>query len=211
MPVRRRAGAPTASARKRPRTAAVAAEPEPRLESVFEFDLELVRRALDAQRTARGLSWAAAARQINRLDEGVAWTHGIATSSVSKLGHNKSGVAEGDGVLQMLLWLGRSPESFLAPQLRDFDANPAYRLRPTRGQILRWDTQKLHRALDMKRRAEGRSWSNLANHVGWKSGAALSRLAKGGRVSFPAVMRLPVWLGSPVASFTTDDPHPTEV
>ena len=86
---------------------------------MVDFDLGAVRGAIDSQRQARNLSWAATAHQINRLDDGVAWKYKIATTSISKLGCNKSGIAEGDGMLQMLLWLGRSPESFVTVRPRE--------------------------------------------------------------------------------------------
>ena len=192
------------------RSRIAAAEP---LDSVFKFELEAVWQAMDTQRLARGLSWAAAVREINRLHEGVVWKHKIATTSISKLGQNKSGIAEGDGVLQMLLWLGRSPESFVQPQLRGFHDEPSYRLpSPSKGKILRWDTRKLHAALDRKRRAEGGDWHGVAAQVGDSfTAGALTRLAKGGRVSFPSVMVLMLWLDSPAAGFVTTNPHPTEI
>lgn len=175
------------------------------------FSVAMLREALDTQRQMRQLSWAAATRQINREDEGCVWKHPISVSSVSKVGQNKSGVAEGDGVLQMLIWLNRSPESFVMPKIEA--ANSASHALPSpKKQILRWDTTALHAALDRKRVELGVSWNDVASAVGggWAEGT-LTRLAKGGRVSFPGVMRLVLWIGQPAAKFTTCQQHPTEV
>ncbi|MGA7922324.1 MAG: hypothetical protein WCA38_21890 [Candidatus Acidiferrales bacterium] len=70
--------------------------------------------ALDAQRQARGLSWAQVTREMNRQSER---TSGHPLSSSTVKGAGTSTMAEGDGVLQMLLWLNRSPESFLPGHL----------------------------------------------------------------------------------------------
>jgi hypothetical protein len=174
------------------------------------FSLALLREELDAERRRRKLSWTAATRQINREDEGCVWKYRIAVSSVSKVGLNKSGVAEGDGVLQMLVWLKRAPESFIDPKLEG--ANSHELPKPVGKQILRWDTTALHAALDRKRIEMEVSWSDLASAIGggWTA-SALTRLAKGGRVMFPGVMRLVLWIGQPSADFTTFRQHPTEV
>src|SRR5262245_16365800 len=72
-----------------------------------DFDLAALFDALDAQRQARGLSWAEVMREVNR---GIA-TRAVASSTVTRLRTQK--VAEADGVLQMLRWLRRAPESFV--------------------------------------------------------------------------------------------------
>jgi len=54
----------------------------------------------------------------------------------------------------MLLWLDRSPESFL-PNVSDADDSRFRLPRLTRGHILRWDSKALHAALDTERKARG--------------------------------------------------------
>jgi hypothetical protein len=78
--------------------------------SVQDFDLKALHSALDAQRQARGLTWAQASGEINRVGSWPA-RHPIATSTITGL--RTKALAEGAGVLQMLRWLGRAPESFM--------------------------------------------------------------------------------------------------
>ena len=80
------------------------------------------------------MTWAAAAREINRF---ITKGRPIATSTITGLRTKPSG--EGDGILQMLLWLDRAPESFV-PGMQDVEAE-RFRLRePEAGHVLRWDT-----------------------------------------------------------------------
>ena len=72
-----------------------------------DFDLKALYEALEEQRCSRQMSWAAAALEINR---GHKEGHPIATSTITGLKNKRAG--EGDGILSMLLWLGRTPESF---------------------------------------------------------------------------------------------------
>ena len=161
-----------------------------------EFDLKALHDALDQRRRSREQSWAAATREINRFRTA---GHPIATSTISGLESKTQG--EGDGILQMLLWLGRTPESFL-PGYREANAE-RFRLRELeREQILRWDTKALHSALDAQRQARGMTWKQVAQEVGGFTPAMLTRLSRGGRTSFPSVMRIVRWLGKPAATFT---------
>src|SRR6185437_7130214 len=63
------------------------------------FDVTALYAALDDARRERGLSWTAAARAI-----------GVSPSTLRGLRERTA--VEGDGVLQMLRWLDRAPESF---------------------------------------------------------------------------------------------------
>lgn len=161
-----------------------------------DFDLKALYAALDEQRRSRTMSWAAVMRAINRFNlEG----HPVATSTITGL--KQKAVGEGDGILQMLLWLRRTPESFV-PGFPDADAE-CFRLpEPGREQILRWDTKALHAALNTQRQASGMSWAAVAQAMGGVSPVMLTHLAQGGRTGFPIVMRLVSWLGQPAATFT---------
>lgn len=161
-----------------------------------DFDLKALYQAMDEQRNAKGMSWSAAAREISRnLREG----HPIATSTIT--GIKDKAVAEGDGVLQMLLWLQRTPESFV-PGFEDGDTE-RFRLPETgKGQVLRWDARSLYAALNARRQARGMSWKEVAQEAGGVTPGMLSHLAQGGRVSFPAVMRMVGWLEQPAVLFT---------
>jgi hypothetical protein len=160
-----------------------------------DFDLQALYAALDEQRRSRGMSWAAVMREVNRFNtEG----HPIATSTITGLRSKK--VVEGDGILQLLLWLGRTPESFV----RGMEWDPESARLPVVGeeQVLRWDTQALYSALNAQRQARGMSWKGVAQAVGGFTPGMLTNLAKGGRTSFPGVMRIVRWLGQPAATFT---------
>jgi len=161
-----------------------------------DFDLKALYDALDQRRASLDMTWAAATRAINRhATDG----RSIATSTIAGLA--KRAVAEGDGVLQMLLWLDRTPESFV-PGFVGADGE-RYRLRRVADdQVLRWDTAALYAALDEQRHARGMTWKDVAGEVGGFAPAMLTGLAKGGRAAFPGVMRIVRWLGQPASSFT---------
>ena len=161
-----------------------------------DFDLRALYDALDAQRIARGISWAALAREVNRFRAG---GHPVAASTITGLRVTR--VGEGDGILQMLLWLGRTPESFV-PGVADPSA-PRFRLPAlTREQVLRWDTPALFSALNEQRQERGLTWAEVAGEIGGCTPGMLTNLSKGGRVGFPHVMRLVRWLDRPAVTFT---------
>jgi hypothetical protein len=166
-----------------------------------DFDLKALYEALDEQRRSRGLTWAAVAREVNRIAPGEhAAGHPIATSTITGL--KTKGAGEGDGILAMLLWLHRSPESFI-PGFEGADAE-RFRLREglPREQCLRWDTKKLHAALNARRQDRRMTWRQVGQEVGGFTAGMLMNLSKGGRVGFPGVMRLVRWLDQPAAAFT---------
>lgn len=105
---------------------------------------------------------------------------------------------EGDGVLQVLIWLDRTPESFV-PNRIGTDGSPLRRVGP-KG-ILRWDPAASHAALEARRAERGLTWREVANEVGLSPGS-LTGLAKAQRVGFPYVMRIVRRLGREAASFT---------
>jgi len=165
-----------------------------------DFQLAALYHALDERRVAEGLGWEALTRAINdrAVAGGAARPHAIAASTVKGL--RDKPVAEGDGVLQMLRWLGRTPESFVPGHpLADAPEAALPDLGPDR--VLRWDVRALHRAVE-ERRAERRlTWPQAAREVGC-SPASLAGLATAQRVGFPGVMRILRWLGRPAAQFT---------
>lgn len=146
------------------------------------FDLSLLRTALDTQRSARGMTWAAVGREL-----------GVSGSTLSGLGSRP--VAEGDGVLRAVAWLGRTPESF-APGRAVADPIPVAPLR-----ALRFDSRAIHGALEAARVSRGLTWAAVANACGVRTPASLTRLRHGGRVMFPEVMRVFDWLDAPAARF----------
>jgi hypothetical protein len=101
----------------------------------------------------------------------------------------------------MLLWLRRTPESFV-PELEAADS-PEMQL-PQVGpeRTLRVDTKAVHAALEERRLERGITWKQVADEIGGIAPSGLTRLSKGGRTSFPDVMRIALWLERPVASLT---------
>src|ERR1043165_7883465 len=122
-----------------------------------DFDLHALFVALDDQRQARRLTWTAAAREINAARPARA-VRPVATSTMTRL--RTKALAEADGVLQMLRWLGRAPERFAGATPADgATALPDARA----GDILRFDPRKLYDELAQAREAGGLTWPQLAS------------------------------------------------
>jgi hypothetical protein len=161
-----------------------------------DFDLQALYAALDEQRHARQMTWAAVAAEVNQHRTRL---RPIAVSTIKSLELKPSG--EGDGILQLLLWLRRTPESFV-PGATDPRSDRFCQPSLTTGQILRWNTEALFAALDAKRRERLVTWAVIAAEIGGFTPGMLTNLSKGGRIGFPRVMRLVQWLGQPAAAFT---------
>jgi hypothetical protein len=162
-----------------------------------DFDLAALHNAIDAQRTARGLTWRQVMQEINIRTDRVS-IHPISASTVASL--RTKAVAEGDGVLQMLRWLNRTPESFIPGYAADAET---LKLPPMPSdKVLRFDTVKLHAALNAQRIERRLTWQQVALEVRGMSAAGLTHLKKGGRTGFPFVTRMCWWLGRPTLDFT---------
>jgi hypothetical protein len=155
--------------------------------------------ALDSHRAARDMNWAQVSRAL-----------GVAASTLKRM--RVSSGAEGDGVLRVLCWLRRTPESFIA-SLQGGVAGGAFPSLES-GRWLRFDGGKLFRVLDSERSARGITWRHVADEIGDLRAGDLTRLAKGPsrreallgragcRVGFPSVMRMAHWVGCPTLEFT---------
>ena len=104
-----------------------------------DFDLRALYEAIDGRRRERSMSWSAVAREVSRS------TKRGAVSTITGLRDRR--LAEGDGVLSMLLWLGRTPESFVLGNT-DADADRFRLPDPPDHRVLRWDTRALFLALN---------------------------------------------------------------
>ena len=163
-----------------------------------DFDLKALFEAIDERRVADGLTWAGVARALRRPDADPTVTRPIAVSTIQGL--RTTHLAEGDGVLGMLRWLGRAPEDFVPGH--PLAGSPETTLpTPGPGMLLRWDAPALHAALDSQRRHLDLTWTELAGEIGCGPGQ-LTGLAAAQRVHFPLVMRHTAWLGRPAAHFT---------
>jgi len=157
--------------------------------------------ALDEARAARGLSWTDLVAEINAPFK---FVPSIPTSLSTIRGMGGKASVTSAVVLQVLRWLGRSPESFLAgrpapPIATGASAEALPDVGPER--ILRFDTKAIHAALDEARRERGLTWRQVAGELpGFKEGM-LTNLAAGPLIGFPRVMRITQWLGRPAAEF----------
>ena len=145
----------------------------------MDFDVDALYAAIDARRQARGLTWLQLAREISGQFERVP-IRSISPSTIT--GMRKRQAIEGDGVLQMLRWLGRAPEDFVPgrPQPRAEAALPPV----PRGRILRFDVLGIYAAIDARRAERGITWCQVASEIGGFGAAGLTRMAKGGRTAF---------------------------
>jgi hypothetical protein len=161
-----------------------------------DFDLRALYEALDEQRRARHLTWKALTGEVNRHRTTL---RPISASTITGLKDKPA--AEGDGILQMLIWLRRTPESFV-PGMPDPHSPHFVQPDLRSGQVLRWNKRALYAALDERRRARPMTWDDLASEISGFTSAMLKDLNKGGRIGFPRVMRLVRYLGEPAAAFT---------
>ncbi len=105
---------------------------------------------------------------------------------------------EGDSALQVCLWLGEPPESFVPGVVAG--AEHALPLLPSH-QILRWDLRRLYDGLDRRRIEKGVTWRDLAASFGTTS-SVLRHLKEGSRSALPALMDWILWLDRPAVEFT---------
>ena len=162
-----------------------------------DFSLRALYAALDAQRKSRGLSWSQVTKEMHQTFKHVS-TRRLSPSTMSGMLTRTS--AEGDGVLAMLRWLNRTPESFM-PGHKDSDQIDARLPDIPPGKILRFDTKKLHAALDAQCIERKMTWPEVAKEIGTAT-SSLMYLSKRTRVAFPGVMRILRWLDQPAAHFT---------
>ncbi len=162
-----------------------------------KFDMRELQTALDDARRARDLTWIALTAEINKAFEGTP-SIPISVSTIRGM-QNKRSVTSGV-VLQILRWLRRTPESFLAGNAappQDSEILPE----PGPGRILRFDTPAMHAALDAQRLQRGMKWRQVADELPGFTENMLTNLATGPLIGFPRVMMIPQWLACPAARF----------
>jgi hypothetical protein len=164
---------------------------------VFKFDMRALQEALDSERRVRKLTWDQLAAEISdpfKTTPSIPISVGTLKTMTAKRSVTSA------VVLQVLRWLRRTPESFLAG--RDQAPSPEEALPEAGpGQILRLDTAAIHAALDAKRRGRGLTWKEVAGEIRGFTPGMLTNLAKGPLIGFPRVMGLTQWLGRPAADF----------
>jgi len=158
------------------------------------FDIDLLYAALDEKRESEGLTWSGVAKEIDER-----FTR-VSASTIKNMKGKQ--FVEGDGVLQMLLWLGQPPELFVP----GCNVDPSHELKAPKSGVIRFDLLKTYQLMDQEREAEGLSWNEVAEQIGGFSANQLKRYRKGGRTSFPGIMRISMWLGLPAVELTRSNP-----
>jgi hypothetical protein len=161
------------------------------------FNMRALHAALDEQRCARGLSWIQLAAEINRPFES---TPSIPISPGTLRDMLKKRSVTSAVVLQVLRWLGRTPESFLSDPMPSGGSEEQM---PDAGlnRILRFDTRAIYDALQQERLRRGLTWQQVADELPGFTPSMLTNLANGPLIGFPRVMTLIQWIGRPAAAF----------
>ena len=162
--------------------------------AMHSFDMRNLGAALDEERRARGLTWEQLTAEINTPFLG---TTSIPIRAGTIRSMSKKSSTTSAVVLQVLRWLGRSPESFLSgPSVVD-ERLPD----PGAGGILRFDTQAMYAALDEERQRRGLTWRQVVAGLPGFTQSMVANLARGPLIGFPRVMTLTQWLRLPGAAF----------
>ena len=156
--------------------------------------------ALDDARTARGLTWTDLLAELNAPFK---FVPSVPTSLSTIRGMGGKASVTSAVVLQVLRWLGRSPESFCEGRPPASGADASAEALPDVGaqRVLRFDTKGLHAALDEARRERGLTWRHVAGELPGFMESMLANLVTGPAIGFPRVMRVTQWLGRPAAEF----------
>jgi hypothetical protein len=171
---------------------------------IREFDGVALFTALDARRTASGLSWRAVANEMADLSAVLnarqTVNHPISPSTIVNLG--RRGTTTCQHALVMLRWLGQAPESFLAGSSSPLAGSEKTAL-PAAGpdRRLRWNLKRMYAALDAQRRERQLTWAELATQLrcgpSQLTGLRTARYATGMHIA----MRIVQWLERPAADF----------
>jgi hypothetical protein len=168
--------------------------------AIRPFDAAALYSAMDAKRTAQGLSWKKVADQLWELSaelNGRRRDHPISPSTLTNMAKNPRTSCQ--HALFMLRWLGRTPESFLIGAAADDVGFALPAAGPDRR--LRWALKLLYAAMDEKRRADELTWPALAAILGCSAnqltGLRTAKFATG----MDLAMRIAQWLGRPAADF----------
>jgi hypothetical protein len=164
------------------------------------FDMKQLHAPLDAERHARGLNWVELTHEINKPFAG---TSSIPISVATIRGIPDKRSVTSAVVLQILRWLRRTPESFLAGH-DAASAGDTMPPEPGSARILRFDTRALHAALDAERIEHGLTWRQLAGRLPGFTEGTLTNLSTAPLIGFPRVMVLTQWLRRPAANFVKD-------
>jgi len=164
-----------------------------------DFDAVALFEAMDAQRSAGGLSWREVANQIWELSAVLnerRSDHPISASTLTGIVKRRDCTCQ--HALFILRWLGSAPEQFVPGVRRNGDdalpvAGPDRRLR--------WNLKALYDALNTRRAQQGLSWPELAADLRCTShqltGIRTARYA----IRMTLAMRIVMWLDRPASAF----------
>jgi len=165
------------------------------------FDVNALYGALDAERERRDITWSQLTRELNALFQDVTAARPIATSTVTGMRHK--GGLNGNGVIQMLIWLERTPESFCT----NWPVEGRLIARTTADRIVRWDGPKIYGAVDAQRASGRLTWAEVARAIGGlMTPAHLKWFKTAYGIGIPNDMLVFRWLGQPAADFTVPLP-----
>lgn len=163
------------------------------------FDTRALMAALDVQREERGLGWSGLADvlwdQSAKLNARV-FDHVMCSGALVR--HVRGSAMSCQYSLILLRWIRRTPEAFLTGPVVDVgdvplpDADLDSRLL--------FDLNQVHSALDERRRAEGVTWSRLAEELGCTP-SRLTNLRTARLADMDLTMRVTQWLAMPAARF----------
>jgi hypothetical protein len=149
------------------------------------LDVAALQQALDAERSGRGMTWAALAREVR-----------ISVPSLRQM--TERGQIEADAVVLILQWLQRRCGDFVVrPGGGPVRWAGRSSLPPVPSLYARFDTIALHSALDRKRDARGLTWNEVADELGVSPGV-IARFTKGGRTNANLMVAAAEWAGEPV-------------
>ena len=167
------------------------------------FDLIGFHGYLDGERQKRKLSWAQLAEEVNRPFTN---TPSIPIHPTTLRDMPKKRSVTSAVVLQVLRWLGRSPEAFLVPPDKESEKEAALP-EAAMNHVLRLDIHALHTALVAERKRRGMTWAEVAAELPGFQQAMLTNLATGPLIGFPRVMLLTQWLRVPLSRFVRVRPR----
>ena len=138
--------------------------------------------ALDAACCDRALTWVALTAEINKPFHGTT-SIPINVGTIRSM-RTKRAVTSAV-VLQVLRWLGRTPESFLQGNEAGPDINEALP-EPGPSRILRFDTTAMYMAINAEGEKRGMTWKQLARQLPGFTENTLKNLANGPLIVFLA-------------------------
>jgi hypothetical protein len=163
-----------------------------------DFDIQSLFAALDAQRSARELTWAAVAREMwDQSSELNARRNDHPISPSTLTGMASRGATSCQHALCMLRWLGRAPEEFVYG-VAVYDRHALSE--PGPGFRLRWSLPRVYEALDARRRERGMTWPAAAE-IGCMPNQLTGIRTARYTIEMKLAMRIVAWLKRPAADF----------